>query len=73
MDKGGVVPDLHIDGELRVVDVHLKVGVELVQLAAHILAELDRRHGEGLVRPAGLHLKGAGGAQPVIQILVAGL
>ena len=72
VDEGGVVPDLHIDGELRVVDVHFQIGVQLVQLAPHILAELDGGHGEGLVRPLGLHLEGAGSGQPVVQILLAG-
>ena len=61
-----------MDGKLRVVDVHLQIGVELVQLAAHVLAELNRGHGEGLIRPLGLHLEGAGGGQLVIQIFPGG-
>ena len=72
MDEGGVVPDLNVDGELRVVNVHLQIGVELVQLAPHILAELDRGHGEGLIRPLGLHLESAGGGQLAVQVLPGG-
>ena len=49
------------------VDVHLQVVIGLMELPAHILAELDGGHGEGLVRPLGLHLKGAGGAELVVQ------
>ena len=57
VDIGGVVPDLDVDRQLRVVDVHLQVVVGLVELAAHILAELDGGHGEGFIRPLGLYLK----------------
>ncbi len=72
VDEGGVVPDLDVDGELRVVDVHLQIGVQVVQLSPHILAELDGGHGEGLVRPLGLHLKGAGDGQLVPQVFPGG-
>ena len=30
VDKGGVVPYLHMDGQLRMVHIHLQVGVQLV-------------------------------------------
>ena len=69
---GGEVPDLYIHGELRVVHVHLQVGVQFVQFAPHILAELDGVHGETLVRPLGFHLEGAGGGQLVVQELLTG-
>lgn len=72
VDVGGVVPHLDIHGELRVVDVHLQIVIGLVELAAHILAELDGGHGEGLVRPLGLHLEGFGGAQLGIQEFFGG-
>ena len=70
VDKGLVVPHLHMDGELRVVDVHDQVGKGVVELASHILGQLDRGHGKALVRPLGLHLKGAGGTQLVPQVLL---
>ena len=73
VDVGGVVPHLQVDGQLRVVHVHGQVGVLLVQLAAHVLGELDGGHGEALVRPLGLHLEGLGGPQPVPQVLHGGL
>ncbi len=72
VDVGGVVPHLDIHGELRVVHVHLQIVIGLVELAAHILAELDGGHGEGLVRPLGLHLEGFGGAQLGIQEFFGG-
>jgi len=53
--------------------VHLQVGIELVQLPAHILGELDGGHGEGLVGPLGLHLEGPGGGEPVPQVFLGGL
>ena len=67
VDVSGVVPHFHVDGEFGMVDVHLQVVIGLMELPAHILAELDGGHGEGLVRPAGLYLKGAGGAELVVQ------
>ena len=67
VDIGGVVPDLDVDRQLRVVDVHLQVVVGLVELAAHILAELDGGHGEGFICPLGLYLKGPGGPELVVQ------
>ena len=72
VDVGGVVPHLDIHGELRVVHVHLQVVVGLVELAPHVLAELNGGHGEGLVRPLGLHLKGSGGTQFRIQEFFGG-
>ena len=42
-----------------------------MKLTAHILAELDGGHGEGLIGPLGLYLKGAGGAELVIQKLLS--
>ena len=58
VDIGRRVPHFQMDGQLGVVDIHLEVGVALVQLAAHPLGQLNGGHGEGLVGPLGLHLKG---------------
>ncbi len=38
VDIGGVVPDLDVDCQLRVVNVHFQIAVGLMELAAHILA-----------------------------------
>ena len=67
VDVSGVVPHFHVDGEFGMVDVHLQVIVGLVELAAHILAELDGGHGEGFICPLGLYLKGPGGPELVVQ------
>ena len=72
VDVGGKVPHLHVDGELRVVHVRLDVGEGLVELPPHVLGELDGGQGEGLVRPLGLHLKGPGGHQVVVEVGLGG-
>ena len=38
-----------------------------MELAAHILAELDGGHGEGFIRPLGLYLEGPGGPELLVQ------
>ena len=48
----------------------MKVGIQLIQFAPHILAELNGIQGEALIRPLGLHLKGTGSGQLVVQELV---
>ena len=55
--------------QLRVVHVRRQVGEAVVELAAHILGQLDGGHGEALVRPLALHLEGSGGAQLVPQVV----
>ena len=72
VDIGGLLPDLHIHRQLRVVDVHRQVGEGLVQVSAHPLAQLDGAHGEGLVRPLALHLEAAGRRQGIAQIGLGG-
>ena len=72
VDIGGIVPDLQKDGKLRVVDVHGQIGIALVQLASHILTELDGGHRKGLIRPLRLYLEGPGGAELVPQKLLGG-
>ena len=44
-----------------------------MQLAAHVLGQLDRGHGEGLVRPLGLHLEGLGRHELVAEVGLGGL
>ena len=51
-------------------NVHRQVGEGVVQLAAHVLGQLDAGHGEGLVRPLGLHLEALGGAELIPQIFL---
>ena len=42
MDKGGVVPDLHIDGQLRMMDVQVSqyVGGELDELYPNLTVDV---------------------------------
>ena len=58
VQKGLVLPDLHGQGYLGMVHVHLQVGVCFQQLVAQIPADHLRGHGETLVRPAGEDLEG---------------
>ena len=73
MDIGGLLPDLHIHRQLRVVDIHRQVGEGLMQVSAHPLAQLDGAHGEGLIRPLALHLEAAGRRQGAAQIGLGGV
>ncbi len=68
VDVSRILPDLDMDGELRVVNVHRQVGKGVVKLAAHPLAQLDGAHGEALVGPLRLHLEGPGLRQRPAQI-----
>ena len=68
MDIGGKIPDLHVDHHLGSVHIRLDVGEGLVEFSAHKLGQLDGGHGKGLIRPLGLHLKGAGGHQIVPEV-----
>ena len=68
MDVAGEVPDLQVDRQLRIVDIHLQVGIGLGQQSAHVLAQLNGGHGEGLIAALGLHLKALGAAQLIVQI-----
>ena len=70
MDIGRLFPDLHVDAQLRRVDVHLQMGVGVVQKPAHILADLHAVHGKMLVRPLGLHLEGLRAPQLPVQIVL---
>ena len=68
VDIGGKIPDLHVDHHLGSVHIRLDVGEGLVEFSAHKLGQLDGGHGKGLIRPLGLHLKGAGGHQIVPEV-----
>ncbi len=57
MDIGRQVPHLDMHGELRLMDVHRRIGIGLAELAAHVLAKLYAGHGEGLVAALGLNLE----------------
>ena len=72
VDVGGILPHLHIHRQLRMVYIHLQVGIGLVELAAHPLAQLNRAHGEGLVGTLALHLEAAGRRQGLPQIRLGG-
>ena len=58
-----------MDAQLRRVDVHLQVGILVVEQAAHVLADLHAVHGEFLVRPLGLHLEGPGRLELGAQVV----
>ena len=63
VDVGVLFPNLHVDCQVRLVDIHRHVGEGLRQLAAHGLADLDGVQIKMLVRPLALHLKGSGGGK----------
>ena len=73
MDVGRPLPDLHIDGELRVVDVDGGLGEGPVEKAPHLLGELDGVQGEALVRPLALHLEVTGLRELRGQVDLGGL
>ena len=68
MDIGGVLADLDIDRQLRVVDVDAQVRKRVVQLAADPLADLNGAHGEALVGALCLDLEALCRAQRVREI-----
>ena len=73
VDISSLLADLHMDGELRLVDVHSEIVVGLVEHTTHILADLNTGHGELLVGALGLHLEGAGSQQVIVQIALGAL
>ena len=73
MDIAGKVADFQVDNQLRIVDVHLQVGIGFREQTAYVLAQLDGGHGEGLVAAFGLHLEALGVFQVLIQIGAGGL
>ena len=72
VDIGVLLPDLHINRQIRMVHIRFHVE-ELPQLAAYILGDLDGVHGELLVCPAALHLEGSGLGKFIRQIGLGGL
>ena len=68
VDIGRLLPDLHVDAQLRSVDVHLQMGIGLVEQAPHVLGDLHAGHGEELVRPLGLHLEALRRPQLPVQV-----
>ena len=63
------IPHLHMDRQLRVAHVRRQMRVAVVELSPNVLGQLDGGHGEGFVRPLGLHLKRFGGLELVPQVL----
>ena len=59
-----------MDAQLRGVDVHLQMGIGVVEQTAYVLADLHAVHGEMLVRPFRLHLEGPGGPERSVQIVL---
>ena len=72
VDIGVLLPDLHINRQIRMVHIRFHVE-ELPQLTAYILGDLDGVHRELLVRPAALHLEGSGLGKFIRQIGLGGL
>ena len=72
VDVGVLLPDFHVDRQVRVVDVHRHLGKRLRQLAAYGLGELDGVQGIVLVRPLALHLEALGGGEGVRQVVLGG-
>ena len=70
MDVGTMVPDLDDDFKLGLTDIHPQVVVFAQQIGAQLPHQFGAGHGEGLVRPAGLHLKGADAPQALPQVLL---
>ena len=68
-----VISDLYNDLELRVMHVHLQVVVLAQQVSAQLPHQLRAGHGVGLIRAAGLHLKGADTVQRTAQIVLGSL
>ena len=56
--------------KLRLVHVHLHIGICLVQLPADVLAELYARHGEALVTALGLHLEALRAQHFIAQVFL---
>lgn len=67
-----LLPDFHVDRQVRVVDVHRHLGKRLRQLAAYGLGELDGVHRVVLVRPLALHLEAPGGGEGIRQVVLGG-
>ena len=72
MDVGELLTDLHVNRQVRLVDIHADAGESLCQLAAHGLGDLDGVEIEVLVRPLALHLEGLGLGELPGQILLGG-
>ena len=72
VDVGGLLPNLHIDRQIGLVNVHGDVGKCLGQIAAHRLGDLNGVQIELLVRPLALHLEAPGGGELVRQIPLGG-
>ena len=72
MDVGVLLPDFHVDRQVRVVDIHRHLGKRLRQLAAYGLGELDGVQGIVLVRPFALHLEAPGGGEGIRQVVLGG-
>ena len=67
-DKGVILPDLHLDGDLGILHLRLQMIVKIAEIAAHLPADFRRGQGKALVRPAGLHLIGADARQRLPEI-----
>ena len=63
VDIGVLFADLHVNRQIRVVDVHLYMGKGVRQIAAYLLGDLNGVQGKALVCPPALYLKGAGGGK----------
>ena len=70
VDIGCQIAYLNVYGKLRIVHVNCGVGEGLGKLTAHILAQLDAGHGEGLVAALGLNLEALCAEHILAQILL---
>ena len=70
MDIGRIVANFDMHDELGVVDVDLARWERLMQRAADLLGDLDRRQGEGLVGALALDLEAPGRAHLARKVLL---
>ena len=70
VDIGRIVANLNVDDELGVVDIDLARRERLMQRAADLLGDLDRRQGEGLVGALALDLEALRRAHVARKVLL---
>ena len=68
VDVSSQVTDFHIDGIIRMMDIHFHSGVGLCQTTADLLGQGDGCHGERLIGTLGFHLEGLGAVQFVTEV-----
>ena len=58
-----------MDAQLRVVNIHLQMGIRVVEQPPHVLTDLHTVHGKVLIRAPGLHLEGLRLPELLVQIV----